>query len=267
MRTTQFRGLTALTTTTLLILVLLGFSSSASAGGPQFNNLSGPTEIELGQTYTYSVRVKGSYDKADIAWSATGGEIIKHYWEGANYLCTVRWQKNDPNDPAKIKVSEKDSKNAERLFVKEKTGSREIEQPVAPGDQKFLLDANGGQGKPVLTSYSGQNENFLWKLEKHGDYVKILSKVRNAALDANGGKGTPYLNPNTGENENLLWKLNKHGQYVMISPKVNPGATLDANGGKGSPYLSAEPNSDNVNHLWLLAKNDKFYKIFSKIGQ
>ena len=266
MQITHFRQSVMLTTLILLMLALLGIPSLVQAkSGPQFRNLSGPVEIEFGQTYTYSVRVAGEYDKNDIAWSATGGEVLKHYWEGANYFCKVRWQKNDPDDPAKIKVYQKDSSNDERLFVKEKTASREIEQPAAPTGQNVLLDANGGQGTPYLNADAGQNENFWWKFEKHGDYVMIFSKVQNAALDANGGKGSPFLNPKTGDNENLLWKLTQHGQYVMISPKVRPGVTLDANGGQGSPYFSAEPNSENVNHLWQLMKQGNFYKIYSKV--
>ena len=262
MQKTQFCKHAMLAIAGLFLLALLGGPLALQAQAePEFRNLKGPEKIEFGETYTYSVRVAGKYDKDDIAWSATGGKVIKHYWEGANYFCKVRWQENDPDDPAKIKVYEKDSSNDKRLYVEEAT-SRSIDSDT----EYLLLDANGGRNKPYLNEDSDDNNNFLWTLKKKGDYVMLIPKVKKVALDANGGDGEPYFNGDVdSDNDNLLWKRKKKGDYVMFIPKVNTDAALDANGGEGNPYLNPEKDSDNANHLWLLEKNGDYYKIYSKV--
>ncbi|PID56536.1 hypothetical protein CSB45_10940 [candidate division KSB3 bacterium] len=83
-----------------------------------FDKINGPTNIELGQTFTYSVRVKGSFQRK--GWSVTGGELLKDRSDGNIYYGTVTWQKMDPNDPMKVKVSGIDGcgkDRSERLYV------------------------------------------------------------------------------------------------------------------------------------------------------
>ncbi len=139
---------------------------------------------------------------------------------------------------------------------------------MAADHSKLALDANGGGGYPYLNDKLTPNDNLLWKIVKSDDtYVRIIPKVNeNTALDANGGVEMPYLNPNTAENDNLLWKFEQHGEYVMIIPKVNEKSVLDANDGKDNPFLSPEPDADNINHQWLLVKEEKseYYRIYSK---
>ena len=145
-------------------------------------------------------------------------------------------------------------------------GTMVLSGRAAEAAPKIALAANNGERHPYMNSDLKPNDNLLWRLERDGDYVRILPKIENVALDADGGKDKPYLNSHLEQNDNLLWKLEKHGEYYMIHPKVNLKVALDAHGGKGSPYLSTEPNPDNVNHLWMLVKEGDFYKIFTKVG-
>ena len=104
----------------LLAVALFGVSalSAAACQKGSFGKINGPTNIQLGQTYTYSVRVNGQFQSG--RWSITGGQLLKDWGEGDIYYGKVKWQNMDPNDPSKVKVFGTDDcgkERAERLYV------------------------------------------------------------------------------------------------------------------------------------------------------
>ena len=122
----------------IFTLLILGVSivcivASVSFAAPlTFSKINGPASIQFGPTYTYSTVVKGAFNKKDILWSASGGKVLKDWWDGNTYFCNVQWEENNSKDPAKIKVSGKDKESGEikdeRLFVsvQSQQGSRSM---------------------------------------------------------------------------------------------------------------------------------------------
>ena len=99
------------------LLALPGMVNAACQKG-SFGEINGPTNIQLGQTYTYSVKVHGRFNSG--RWSITGGHLLKDWTEGNTYYGKVKWQRMDPNDPSKVKVFGTDGcgkERAERLYV------------------------------------------------------------------------------------------------------------------------------------------------------
>ncbi len=98
-------------------LALPGMATAACQKG-SFGKIKGPINIQIGQTYTYSVLVNGTFKSG--RWSISGGQLLKDWSEGDTFYGKVKWQKMDPNDPSKVKVFGKDGcgkDRAERLFV------------------------------------------------------------------------------------------------------------------------------------------------------
>lgn len=113
----------------IILGVLVPLFITTAATALEFKDFQGPTEVAFGPVYTYSVIVEGKYE--DLGWNATGGKVLDEWWEKGRYFCTVQWYKNDPEDPAKVKVYGKDKETghdkAERLFLSKKAKTRSLE--------------------------------------------------------------------------------------------------------------------------------------------
>ncbi len=71
-----------------------------------FENLNGPTVVEFGKSYTYSVYPRGAFES--VNWSAAGGDVLKTWNDGKTYFAEVRWTHKDSQKGARVKAWGKD---------------------------------------------------------------------------------------------------------------------------------------------------------------
>lgn len=87
----------------VVFIVLLFVMGTFAADAPlTFKDFKGDKEVLVGPVYTYSVQVDGTY--SEIGWNATGGKVLRDWWEKGRYSCEVQWVENNADDPAKLKV-------------------------------------------------------------------------------------------------------------------------------------------------------------------
>ena len=194
------------------IIAVQRLSVSPEPGEPgSFNNLIGSAAIEFGQTYTYSITVAGSF--TEIGWSASGGAVLKQWWQGNQFFCQVQWDQNQFTDLSKIKVWGKQLTGEfadERLHV--------VVQMTPPMDQPR------GMGFGVL--HSGGN---------------TCLDVPPADLKKNGGKVQTWA---CTWQPQQLWLFDQHDRVINQEGQCLAVAPEDVMKDAGRVYLwecNAEP--------------------------
>ncbi len=232
----------------LIIVCVIVFASAAAGADELFVDFQGPTEILFGPVYTYSVEVRGEFDS--VAWSATGGRVMRDWWEGSRYFSEVQWSENNADDPAKLKVygqkKGSDEVLSERLFVTLQAKKRSLSyRSIQNGGGKCLevaledLVENGG--KVQISECNGSIQQ-QWNIDALGHLVNEGGKcldIHAPDLNVDGGKVQTW---DCGDVDQQKWALNEKGAFVSKGGKcldVNL-PDLNTDGGKVQIWACAD---------------------------
>lgn len=148
-----------------------------------FSDLNGPTIIQPGSTYTYSVIVNGAF--TEVGWNAVWGKVIQQWWEGSQFFCQVQWVENTPEHPATIEVWGKTKKgkiSAERLAIAAPPTPTPAVSSV-PGKFNTL---NG----PTTIKFG---EIYTYSVAADGEFNEIVWEVTGGKLLRQWQDGSQYF--------------------------------------------------------------------------
>jgi len=217
----------------ILLIVVFVPSVVSMAGEPlKFKDFSGPTKILFGPVYTYSVLVEGSFE--EVAWSATGGKVLKDWWEGKQFFCEVQWYENKADDPAKLKVWGEDKESneikAERLHVSLQSKKRSLAYPSLRSETGKCLDIHiedlVKDGGRVQIWECNNKTQQRWKFDDQDRLVNESGKCLDVHVDDLNKDGGKVQIWECSDEIQQKWKLDKKGRLVNKGGKC---LDVDAN--------------------------------------
>ena len=199
------------------------FNADACQDG-YFRDFSGQTNVQLNNTYKYSVFAEGKFK--NINFSATGGEVLNTWNENNQYSAEVRWTQNDPNDPTKLKVYGEDGckKMQDLRYFMEVSNSRSPNgtsnndnNANLPQGMVRFFDQSSGQGKSFVATRSMPKLASRWN-----DKIRSVWVGKNITITiyehANYGGRSVEL---TGEGSGTMYNLSEVGfDRVMSSFEI-----------------------------------------------
>jgi hypothetical protein len=163
-----------------------------------FVNFKGPSEIEFGSSYTYSVTVQGKYD--EVAWSASGGTVMREWWEDSRFFSEVQWHGSTSEERANVKVygRKRGSKIvlSAQLFVAVLSQKRSLDFRSLQNAAGKCLDVHAKEltenGGPLQVWECNGSIQQLWKLDINtGHLVNKAGKcldIHAPDVNTNGGR-------------------------------------------------------------------------------
>lgn len=149
------------------LIALTGSIAAYACQDGYFRDFSGPTNIKLNSTYTYSVFAEGEFK--NVNFSATGGDVLNTWNESNKFFAEVRWTQNDPNDPTKLKAYGEDGcGNMQDLrYFMNVSNSRSPDNNDNNDDNSRkgvvrLFTGNSGQGKSLFVKRSMSKLASQW---------------------------------------------------------------------------------------------------------
>ncbi|GAK50529.1 pyruvate carboxylase [Candidatus Moduliflexus flocculans] len=208
----------------VVVFALSGSFAVQACQGGYFRDFSGQTNVQLNNTYKYSVFAEGRFK--NINFSATGGEVLNTWNENNQYFAEVRWTQNDPNDPTKLKVYGEDGcdKMQDLRYFMEVSNSRspndnsnnDNNANLPQGTVRFF-EQSSGQGKSFVATRSMSKLASRWN-----DKIRSVWVGKNITITlyehANYGGRSVEL---TGEGRGTMYNLSEVGfDRVMSSFEI-----------------------------------------------